>query len=116
MRIGRWFGVMTLALASAMPVLAHDGQGKAQFQAAVASAFTQADVGNKGALTPDEFANFHSILRTEMEKMRFARADTNGDGMVTLQELQAAHASHRRGCGNKGGGTDAGTDQSQNQN
>lgn len=111
MRFGRWIAVATLALASAMPVLARDGQGREQFQAAVASAFAQADVGGKGALTPDEFANFHKILRAEMQKARFARADTNGDGLVTLEELQAARPHHR--CG-KGGGPDAGTDQSQN--
>jgi hypothetical protein len=111
MRIGRWIAVTTLALAGAMPVLAHDGAGREQFQAAVSSAFAQADVDGNGALSPEEFANFQTILRTEMAKARFARADTNGDGQVTLEELQAARPHHR--CG-KGGGADAGTDQNQN--
>ena len=43
-----------------------------------------------------------------MEKARFARADANGDGQVTLEELQAARPQHH--CG-KGGGPDGGTGQ-----
>jgi len=58
----------------------------------------EADADVSGSLTADEFTTFHEILRARMAAHRFERADTNGDGAVTLEELAESRGRrHRRG-------------------
>ena len=105
------FKTLTLGAAAlaalAAPVLAHDGPWKADFAAARDAAFKQADANGDGALTPEEFLNFETILKQNMEAKRFSRLDANGDGVVTADELAAfpGHGPHG-GCRGKDQGKD----------
>ncbi|HEY2775913.1 MAG TPA: hypothetical protein VGK20_17865 [Candidatus Binatia bacterium] len=77
------------------PAFAHcdgpDGDMRASFEAVVSSAFAQADADANGKLTAEEFANFHDILRRQMEAAHFQALDKDGDGAVSLDELKADH-------------------------
>jgi hypothetical protein len=88
---------------TATPALAADlrDQLRAEMNAKRAAIFAQADVDGDGALTPDEFATFHTLMKNAMEADRFTRADADGNGKVTLEELQAAGPHHFPGgpCG-----------------
>ena len=53
-----------------------------------------------GDLSATEFANFHEILRSEMEELRFAKIDADGNGAVSQAELEAGRPHGGRGhCG-----------------
>jgi len=57
-----------------------EGDGGGKFKAAAQAAFAQADADGSGDLSATEFANFHEILRREMETLRFTKLDTDGNG------------------------------------
>ncbi len=94
-------GLLLAALTLAATGVLADESWKAQREAAVAQAFAQADADHNGALSPAEFATFVAALKQIRLQNRFARLDTNGDGQVTLAEIEAA-PRHRHPCG--GGG------------
>ena len=75
----------------------------AKMQAQHIALFQQADANKDGKLSEAEFAKFNELKKQAREvhkqtyeKERFARLDTNKDGAVSLEELQAQH-------GKKGG-------------
>ena len=87
--------------ALAMPALAWSQPAdRAQWQADRQAIFAEADANHDGALSADEFATFHQLMRQHFAEKMFQRADANGDGVVTLAELEAAHG----GRGPHGGG------------
>jgi len=90
-----------ILIGGATVVRAHTDDMRAQFAAAEAAAFTQADANGDGKLTPEEFANFHDIMRQQLETARFAHLDTNGDGTLSKAELDAGHGMGHGGppCG-----------------
>jgi hypothetical protein len=65
-----------------------------QIKAAETAAFSEADANGDGKLTPEEFANFHELMRQKIDAIHFARLDTNGDGALTRDEIDAGHAAH----------------------
>src|SRR5579884_3934275 len=87
---GLLFAALTLA---ATGVLA-DESWKARREAALAQAYAD----HNGALSPAEFATFVAALKQIRLQNRFARLDTNGDGQLTLAEIEAA-PRHRHLCG-----------------
>ena len=94
----RWLAA-ALMLASTT-AFAEGGDWQAQRQAMQAQAFAQADADGNGSLSPQEFANYYTILQQQRGAHKFTRLDTNGDGQVTLEELQAA-PTHHHGCRGK---------------
>ena len=89
-----------LALAGATVVAAQsvaDRPTNEQREAARAQAFTQADADGNGALSPQEFETFKTLMSQLHKRDWFSRADANGDGQVTQDELQAAHMG-KHGC------------------
>ena len=64
---------------------------RAEFAAAEAAAFTQADTDGNGKLSADEFANFHDIMRRQMDAHHFQMLDADGDGALSLDEIKAGH-------------------------
>jgi len=95
----RWIAG-ALALAGATVVAAQnvaDRPTKEERRAARAQAFAQADADGNGALNPQEFETFKTLMSQLHKRDWFARADANGDGQVTIEELQAAHM-HKHGC------------------
>ena len=91
----RWLAA-ALMLASTT-AFAAGGDWQAQREAMQAQAFAQADADGNGSLSPQEFANYNTILQQQRGDHKFTRLDANGDGQVTLEELQAAPA-HHHGC------------------
>ncbi len=86
--------------ALAIPVMAWSkAPDRGQWEADRQAAFTQADANHDGALSPDEFATFHQIMRQQLAARMFQRADANADGSVTLDELTALRGGRgRHGC------------------
>ncbi len=85
----------TLALAGmlcALPITANAFRGgdPAEFEAIREEAFTEADANGDGALSVTEFETFHELVRARMEASRFASIDADGNGGITLEELEAA--------------------------
>ncbi|MEO8019462.1 MAG: EF-hand domain-containing protein [Pseudomonadota bacterium] len=80
-----------------------DGDGRVSRAEATAAAaersgewFDKLDLNKDGYVTPDEIKQVHATRREDMradmkEKMeeRFKEADTNGDGQLSLDEVQA---------------------------
>ena len=95
--ITRW---LAAALMLASTTAFAEGNWQAQRQAMQAQAFAQADADGNGALSPQEFANYYNILQQQRGAHKFTRLDANGDGQVTLAELQAA-PEHHHGCPGK---------------
>jgi len=91
------FRNMALAgLLAAVPVAtgAHAQGSPAEFQAVVEQVFTQADANGDGVLDQAEFANFHDLMRAQMEAKHFAKIDADGSGGISLAELEAAGPPH----------------------
>ena len=70
----------------------------AKMQAQHIALFQQADANKDGKLSETEFAKFNELKKQAreankqmFEKERFARLDSNKDGSVSLEELQAQH-------------------------
>ena len=59
--------------------------------------FAQADADGNGALSAEELATFHTLMKQRKQSEFFTRADANGDGQLTLAEMQAARPPHG-GC------------------
>lgn len=71
----------------------------AKFEAEKAALFQQADGNKDGKLSTAEFAKFKELQKNawqarkqDAEKNRFARLDSNKDGALSLQELNAPHS------------------------
>ncbi len=62
---------------------------RAEMTAARDAAFVQADADKSGTLSPAEFTKFHELVRQQMEAARFKHLDTNGDGALSKEELDA---------------------------
>jgi hypothetical protein len=65
--------------------------------AARASAFAAADANGDGALSPAEFATFRQLMEQHRADKMFQHLDADGNGTVTLAELQATAGHWRRG-------------------
>ena len=104
MQVTRWI-VAALVLSGATIVAAQNVANKPtqeQRDAARAQAFAQADADGNGALSPQEFATFKSIMSQMRKSAWFSRVDANGDGQITLDELQAAHMNKHKCHGDNG--------------
>lgn len=66
-----------------------DADHRAQFEAVATAAFHEADADGSGELSAAEFVNFHEILRSKLEALRFSRLDTDGSGGISQAELEA---------------------------
>lgn len=94
----RWI-TGALALAGATVVAAQtvaDRPTKEQREAARAQAFAQADADGSGALSPQEFETFKTLISQLHKRNWFTRADANSDGQITTDELAAVKG--KRGC------------------
>ncbi|MBI4518567.1 MAG: EF-hand domain-containing protein [Deltaproteobacteria bacterium] len=49
--------------------------------------FAQADADGSGTLSLSEFKTFESLIRDKMTEQHFNHLDTNGDGVLGLDEL-----------------------------
>jgi hypothetical protein len=67
------------------------------------AAFTEADADGDGALTQQEFAQFHALMEQKRAALHFARLDTDGDGKVTQAELAAGRPPRGHGGPPPGG-------------
>ena len=88
MKIGRWLLMGTMLLFP-VQMFAQGPPSPAEMEAERAALFAQADADGSGTLSVDEFKTFESLVRDKMREHHFAHIDTNGDGAVSLQELQA---------------------------
>ncbi len=88
MTLGRWF-LMGAVLTLAGPLVAQSPPSPAEIEAERAALFVQADADGNGALSLGEFKTFESLMRDKMTEHHFNHLDTNGDGSVSLEELQA---------------------------
>jgi|SRR5581483_2238732 len=94
MKIGSFVLAAALALPAA-PVLAHGGHcggGGGALKAEIPSLFAQADADGDGTLSPDEFKTFKQLVAQKRTELEFQRLDANGDGKVTLDEMNARMA------------------------
>jgi len=76
-----------------------DGDGRVSRAEAAAAAdkhvsewFDKLDLNKDGYVTPDEIKQAHEARRAQMKEMfdqRFKDADTNGDGQLSREEVQA---------------------------
>jgi len=84
------FWVAAAVAALVVPALAwsHPPDGE-EFQADRAAAFAAADASHDGALTLEEFATFTQLMEQRRATRRFQHADADGNGVVTLAELEA---------------------------
>lgn len=76
-------------LALTAPLSAQSPPSPAEIEAEREALFTQADAEGNGALSLAEFKTFEALMRDQMTEHQFNRLDTNGDGTVSLEELQA---------------------------
>ena len=83
--------------AVAVPALAWSGRGDSEeFKAARAATFAEADTNRDGALSPTEFATFKQLMHEKRAQRGFQRADADGNGAVTVAELEAGKKG--KGC------------------
>lgn len=90
MKIDRWLLMGTMLLLSGR-VLAQNPPSPAEINAERAALLAQADADGNGTLSADEFKTFESLVRDKMAERHFTHLDTNGDGAVSLEELQGDH-------------------------
>jgi len=90
MKLGRCFLIGTV-LTLAAPLSAQSPPSPAEIEAERAALFTQADADGNGVLSVSEFKTFESLMRDKMTEHHFNHLDANGDGAVSLEELQADH-------------------------
>lgn len=109
MKVSRWFLIGTL-LTLAAPLCAQSPPSPQEMAAERAALFDKADTDGDGKLSPDEFRTFESSLHQKMVQhftdangngaapppfptinpdAHFKQLDTNGDGAVSLNELEA---------------------------
>ena len=109
MKHGRWL-LMGTVLTLAAPLAAQGPPNPQQMEAERAATFDEADADGNGTLSLEEFKAFESLLRQKMTQhfkeakpdgaappplpamdpeKHFKQLDTNGDGAVSLDELQA---------------------------
>ncbi len=111
MKLGRWL-LMGTVLTLAAPLFAQDPPSPQEMDAERAAMFDEADTDGDGMLSLDEFKRFDSLLREKITQrskpldangngagpprlpamdpeQHFKQLDTNGDGAVSLDELQA---------------------------
>jgi hypothetical protein len=88
MKIGRWL-LMGAMLVFPAQMFAQSPPRPAEMEAERAALFAQADADGSGALSLDEFKTFESLMHDKMAEQHFKHLDTNGDGVVSLEELQA---------------------------
>ncbi len=88
MRIDRWL-VMGAMLLFPAATFAQSPPSPAEIEAERAALFAQADADGSGTLSLEEFKTFESLVRDKMTEHHFKHLDTNGDGVVSLDELQA---------------------------
>jgi hypothetical protein len=82
-----WVAAAVAALV--MPALAWSQPPGEEFQVDRAAAFAEADANHDGALTLDEFATFWQLMEQRRTARHFQHADADGNGTVTLAELDA---------------------------
>ena len=70
---------------------------QAEMEADRTAMFSEADADANGLLTPDELKSFEALMRAKMADRHFQRIDSNDDGAVSLEELQAARPGHPGG-------------------
>jgi hypothetical protein len=99
MKTSRWLLMGTMLILPG-PLFAAEPPSPEEIKAEQAALFAQADDGD-GKLSLDEFRKFESLVRDKMTEHHFQRMDTNGDGVVSLEELQAEGPG--RGPGHPGG-------------
>lgn len=98
MKTGRWL-LMAAAMTVPAPSFAHGPLDRAEMEKDRAAVFAQADADGSGTLSTDEFKAFKSLMRDKRAERRFKRIDANGDGGISLQELQADRPGPRQGHG-----------------
>ncbi|MCK6554815.1 hypothetical protein L6Q96_09580 [Candidatus Binatia bacterium] len=91
-------GVMGALLCAPAAALA-EPPSRAEMEEELSAVFAQADTDGSGTLNTGEFATFDTIMRQNMTRRHFTRVDDDGDGTVTLEELQAAGPGGCRGPG-----------------
>ncbi len=97
--------IALVALALGATAARADEAHRQAFEQARAAAFATADADGNGVLSPAEYAAFHDAMKAQLEQFRFNKLDTNGDGVVSLEEIQAGRMMGHHGChhGDKGG-------------
>jgi len=100
MKASRWLLMGTMLICPG-PLLAIEPPSPEEMKAEQVALFAQADADSSGTLSLDEFKNFESLMRDKMTQRHFQHMDKNGDGVVSLEELQAAGPGH--GPGHRGG-------------
>ena len=98
----RLFAGMMGALLCAPAASFAEPPSRAEMEAELSAAFAQADADGSATLSTGELATFDTIMRQNMAKRHFTRVDEDGDGAVTLEELQAAGPGPG-GCRGPGG-------------
>ena len=109
MTFARWL-LIGAVLTLAAPLFAQGPPSPQEMEAAQAATFDEADADGNGMLSLEEFKTFESLLRQKMAQhfkearpdgaapprlpamdpeQHFKQLDTNGDGAVSLDELQA---------------------------
>jgi hypothetical protein len=117
MKLGRWL-LIGAVLTLAVPLFAQGPPDPRQMEAERAAAFDEADADGNGTLSLEEFKTFESLIRQKMAQhfkdangdgaappplpamdpeRHFKQLDTNGDGAVSLDELQAERPRFGRG-------------------
>lgn len=82
--------VAVAAAALTLPAVAWGGPwNREDVRAARQAAFNEADANHDGSLSREEFTSFVELMKRGRAERRFQRADADGNGAVTLAELEA---------------------------